>query len=137
MRGPMVSGMVPPNSSAVPVASDGQVGAVLLDALLNILLHALREAVERDEAADRDRHAGRGEDRARRSALQIAERELEMVHLAAFRNLARRPFRQATILDADLPRASGGEVCVVRDEDEGHAARLMQVEEQVDDLLFH
>ena len=52
---------------------DGEVGPPLLEALLHILLHAARLAIERDEAAYGERHAECGEDRARRPALQIAE----------------------------------------------------------------
>jgi hypothetical protein len=58
---------------------------MLLDALRQILLNALRQAIERDEATDGKRDANGGKNGPRRSSLEIAERELKMVQLAASR----------------------------------------------------
>ena len=56
-----------------------------------------------------------------------------MVHLAAFRNLAgARSDRRPSLMPTCRAQAAARSA-IVRDEDEGHAARLMQVEKQVDD----
>ncbi|MGA8688800.1 MAG: hypothetical protein WB662_02545, partial [Methyloceanibacter sp.] len=65
-----------------PATSDRQIGAVLFDALLHILVHASRQTIERDEAANGEGYTKRRENGPCRPALEIAECELSMVQLA-------------------------------------------------------
>ena len=93
MRGATDSGIVPPRSGP-SAASDRQIGAVLLDALLQILVHASRQTIERNEAANGEGNAKRCEHGSRRPTLEIAECELAVIHLAA--SLARMEERSNT-----------------------------------------
>ena len=116
MRGATDSGIVPPKSSAVPLTSDRQIGAVLLDALLHILVHASRQTIERDEAADGEGDAKRRENGPRRPTLEIAERELNMVQLADLMCPHGGLLEHLAILDLNSPRAAIGVTasCVTR-----------------------
>ena len=63
----------------------GQIGAMLVEALLHVLLHAVGEAVKGDETADSESDAEHRQDRPRRPASEVAEGELQMIHEAASR----------------------------------------------------
>ena len=63
--------------------------------------------------------------------LKIAEGELQVVHSRLFAGRRRLLVDDVPVLHLDLPLAAPGEIRRVRDHDQGHSARALQIEQKV------